>query len=164
MAELDPNAAVADSAGLESLMVRVADEFIDRLNRGEQPDVEDYAARHVSRPGAPGLGRTLLGFARYRTGEWQAAVQSLEKGLPLWNHAPEGDAWPRLFLAMANWQLGAKTEARTWYDRAERWFDQHRENADPEWRYDDLRRARAEAAALLGIADAARTKPAAKEK
>jgi serine/threonine protein kinase len=31
---------------VESLLVRAADEFIDRLNRGEQPDVEEYAARY----------------------------------------------------------------------------------------------------------------------
>jgi serine/threonine protein kinase len=57
MDELDPNAAVADSQALESLMVRVADEFIDRLNRGEQPDVEDYAGRH---PQIAGLLRQML--------------------------------------------------------------------------------------------------------
>jgi serine/threonine protein kinase len=57
MAEPDPNAAVADSQTLKSLMVRVADEFIDRLNRGEQPDVEDYTARH---PEIAGLLRQML--------------------------------------------------------------------------------------------------------
>jgi serine/threonine protein kinase len=57
MSELAPNVAVADSQALESLMVRVADEFIDRLNRGEQPDIEDYAARH---PQIAGLLRQML--------------------------------------------------------------------------------------------------------
>jgi serine/threonine protein kinase len=51
------DAAVAESQALESLMVRVADEFIDRLNRGEQPDIEDYAARH---PQIAGLLRQML--------------------------------------------------------------------------------------------------------
>src|SRR5262249_52082119 len=57
MDKLDRNAAVADSQALESLMVRVADQFIDRLNRGEQPDVEDYADRH---PEIAGLLRQML--------------------------------------------------------------------------------------------------------
>jgi hypothetical protein len=44
--------AVADSQALESLMVRVADEFIDRLNRGEQPDIETNVG---TRTGVPAL-------------------------------------------------------------------------------------------------------------
>jgi hypothetical protein len=48
---------VADSQALESLMVQVADEFIDRLNRGEQPDVEEYARRY---PEIAGLLRQML--------------------------------------------------------------------------------------------------------
>jgi WD40 repeat protein/serine/threonine protein kinase len=41
------NASVArpDSA-LEALLGQVADEFTERLKRGEQPDIEDYARRH----------------------------------------------------------------------------------------------------------------------
>jgi hypothetical protein len=46
---------------------------------------------------------------------------------------------------MALWQLGAREEARTWYDRARPWVQK---NAPPN---DELRRFRAEAEALLGI-------------
>jgi serine/threonine protein kinase/Flp pilus assembly protein TadD len=35
-----------DSAALERLVGRVADEFTERLNRGERPDVAEYAGRH----------------------------------------------------------------------------------------------------------------------
>ncbi len=51
----------ADAAeALESLFGRMADEFTDRLNRGERPDVEEYARRHpeiaeVLREGLPVL-------------------------------------------------------------------------------------------------------------
>jgi hypothetical protein len=33
------------TASMESLLGEVADEFTQRLNRGEQPDIEEYAAR-----------------------------------------------------------------------------------------------------------------------
>jgi hypothetical protein len=46
---------------------------------------------------------------------------------------------------MAHWQLGAKDEAREWYDLAVQWMDQN----DP--KNEDLRRFRAEAAELLRI-------------
>jgi WD40 repeat protein/serine/threonine protein kinase len=42
---------------LESLVGRVADEFIERLDRGEQPDVEEFARRH---PEAAGVLRQVL--------------------------------------------------------------------------------------------------------
>src|SRR5262245_53744787 len=41
---LAPTAARAQSA--ESLMAQVADEYLERLERGERPDVEDYVQRH----------------------------------------------------------------------------------------------------------------------
>src|SRR5712692_5607270 len=34
------------TASMESLLGEVADEFTQRLNRGEQPDIEEYAARY----------------------------------------------------------------------------------------------------------------------
>src|SRR5262249_45643519 len=44
-------------ASLESLVGRVADEFLDRQRRGERPDAEEYAARH---PQAAELLRKVL--------------------------------------------------------------------------------------------------------
>jgi serine/threonine protein kinase len=49
--------SVAENQSLESLVGRVADEFIDRLERGEQPDIEDYAARY---PHAAAVLREVL--------------------------------------------------------------------------------------------------------
>ncbi len=34
------------SASVESLLGRAADEFTQRLNTGEDPDIEEYAARY----------------------------------------------------------------------------------------------------------------------
>ena len=36
----------SEAAGVESLVSRLTDEFLDRLDRGERPGVEEYAARH----------------------------------------------------------------------------------------------------------------------
>ena len=36
----------AQGTSLESLVAKVADDFVARQQRGEQPDIEDYAARH----------------------------------------------------------------------------------------------------------------------
>jgi serine/threonine protein kinase/Flp pilus assembly protein TadD len=50
-------AGVRDNVSLESLVARVADEFIARQKRGERPDVEEYAARY---PEAAALLRKVL--------------------------------------------------------------------------------------------------------
>jgi hypothetical protein len=35
---------------VESLMAEVAEEFVERLHRGEQPDVEEYTRRYPPLP------------------------------------------------------------------------------------------------------------------
>src|SRR5260370_24657654 len=40
------DASVHEDASLESLVAQVADEFLERQTRGEEPEVEEYAARH----------------------------------------------------------------------------------------------------------------------
>ena len=40
------NESFPEAAGAESLVSRLTDEFLDRLDRGERPEVEEYAARH----------------------------------------------------------------------------------------------------------------------
>src|SRR5258708_26881042 len=48
---------VRQDPGLDSLVGRVADEFLRRQEAGEQPDVEEYAQRH---PEAADLLRKVL--------------------------------------------------------------------------------------------------------
>jgi serine/threonine protein kinase len=38
--------ATAENLSVEALLAQVADEFVERLGRGERPDVEEYARRH----------------------------------------------------------------------------------------------------------------------
>jgi tetratricopeptide (TPR) repeat protein len=91
-----------------------------------------------------------LGVAQYRAGDWKAAVAALEKAMPLRN---DGDSSDWFFLAMAHWQLGDKDKARTWLDKAAQWMERNKP------RDVELRRFRAEAAALLQIENDQHQKP-----
>jgi WD40 repeat protein len=64
-----------------------------------------------------------LGTARYRTGDWKRAVVELEKTIGLRKPDDPANANEGFFLAMAHWQLGAKPQAREWYDRSVRWME-----------------------------------------
>jgi serine/threonine protein kinase/Flp pilus assembly protein TadD len=83
-----------------------------------------------------------LGVAQYSAGQWQPAIDSLEKSMTL---RKGGDASDWFFLAMAHWQLDHKDGARQWYDKAVEWMDK---NAP---KNEELLRFRAEAAELLGV-------------
>ncbi|HKB00959.1 MAG TPA: tetratricopeptide repeat protein, partial [Gemmataceae bacterium] len=105
----------------------------------KQGDDRDHPGRH-------GNYWNTLGVAHYRAGQLNEAVDALQKSLDLGTGG--GDRYICLdwyFLAMANWKLDRKDEARKWYDRAVEW------TAKKGPKDDTLRRYRAEAAALLGI-------------
>jgi tetratricopeptide (TPR) repeat protein len=83
-----------------------------------------------------------LGAARYRAGNWDGAIAALEKSVEL---RQGGDSFDWFFLAMARWRRGDQEQGRKWYAAAVLWAEKHgSENAE-------LRRFRAEAAALLGL-------------
>ena len=84
-----------------------------------------------------------LGMAQYRAGEWKASIEALEKSIELNNNGADSLHW--FFLAMAHWQLGDKTQARTWYDKAVPWMEKNQPKNEK------LVRFRAEAAALLEV-------------
>jgi serine/threonine protein kinase/tetratricopeptide (TPR) repeat protein len=81
-----------------------------------------------------------LGLALYRNGEWKGAIEALQKSNQIKEH---GDQF--FLLAMAHWQLGDKEKASQYFHQAVTWMDKN----DP--KDEDLRRHRAEAAALLGV-------------
>jgi tetratricopeptide (TPR) repeat protein/serine/threonine protein kinase len=60
---------------LESLVAQVADEFLEQLKRGEQPDIEAYAARH---PEGADLLRKVLASLQIVGASLPAAGTSLE--------------------------------------------------------------------------------------
>jgi eukaryotic-like serine/threonine-protein kinase len=87
-----------------------------------------------------------LGVAHYQAGNLDEAIAALQTSLKIANGGDDRyvcEDW--LFLAMANWKLDRKDEARKWYDRAVSWIDKKKPKEE------EIRRFRAEAAALLGI-------------
>jgi serine/threonine protein kinase/WD40 repeat protein len=86
-----------------------------------------------------------LGVAHYRAENWQEAIAALNKAEEL---APgKYSAWNVFFLAMAHWQIGEKEQARKEYRQAAAWMEKNQP------RNEELRRFRAEAAELLGVAE-----------
>jgi serine/threonine protein kinase len=71
---------------------------------------------------APEMGEfwNTLGVAHYRAGEFQSAVIALNRSVEL---RSGGDTADHFFLAMAYERLGARKQARTWYDKGVRWMD-----------------------------------------
>jgi serine/threonine protein kinase/Flp pilus assembly protein TadD len=83
-----------------------------------------------------------LGAARYRAEDWRGGVAALVKSLDLRQGSDLSD-W--FFLAMAHWHLDRKETARQWFAHA---LDQMERTAPAD---EQLKRFRAEAAALLGL-------------
>jgi elongation factor P hydroxylase len=55
-----------------------------------------------------------LGVANYRAGNWQEALQALNRSMQL-RQGGDGSDW--FFLGMTYWQLGDKDLARKWYEQ-----------------------------------------------
>jgi tetratricopeptide (TPR) repeat protein len=55
----------------------------------------------------------LLGLAEYRAGQWQSAVDSLQKAIQI---SPEGDALAAFYLAVAYQELDDPDAAKRWYE------------------------------------------------
>jgi tetratricopeptide (TPR) repeat protein len=104
----------------------------------------ELAKLAVEREPKQGRWWNTLGAAQYRARDWKAAIEALNKSMELRNG---GDSFDWFFLAMANWQLGEKEKARTWFDQAIQWMDKHQSQNE------ELRRFRGEAAELLRIKD-----------
>jgi uncharacterized protein HemY len=84
-----------------------------------------------------------LGSAYYRAGDSEAALHALEQADRL---RPDRDPADGFFLAMIYWQQGDPSRGRHEYDQAARSMEVHQPGNEA------LRRFRAEAAALLGLA------------
>jgi hypothetical protein len=101
-----------------------------------------------------------VGVARYRARDWKGALDAFRRTewRTSWKRLEEsgrsrhirvGERQIRLasafFSALAHWRLGHEDVARTEYAEAVRWMDKYAPGDD------QLKRFRAEAAALLGI-------------
>ncbi len=121
-----------------------------RIVRTPGSDAEDVAWAVEMARKAVELSPTVanfwgtLGVAEYRAGDFQQAVARIEKSRQLRNG---GSSYDFFFLAMANWQLGDKDEARDWYSQGLQWMQKNQTQNE------ELRRFQTEAEELLKIAD-----------
>ena len=88
-----------------------------------------------------------LGAAYYRAGRFEDAIRALRKSIELGTSRHRGT--DLFFIAMAEFQLGMKEEARESYNEAVEWRGRHKPGDE------ELERLGAEAAELLGIAEEA---------
>jgi tetratricopeptide (TPR) repeat protein len=124
------------------------------LATGAEPELRDpdravELARKASAL-APGDGTKLsiLGLAHLRAGDPDAAIRAIEKAMDL---QAGGDASDWFVLAMALGQKGERDRARRWYEKAVGWMEKNKP------RDEQLQRSRDEVAALLGLADKAKS-------
>jgi tetratricopeptide (TPR) repeat protein len=91
-----------------------------------------------------------LGWALYRTGDFQGSIETDKK-------ANDGDG--SFVTAMAHWQLGEKTEARADFDGTSEWLKGYEQRCEEKLKQGitqvplpvQLKRLQAEAAAMLGV-------------
>src|SRR5262249_31870935 len=101
-----------------------------------------FARKAVELAPADGAVWTTLGVAQFRAENWQESINALQKSQEF---RKGGDSVAWFFLAMAQWRLGNKDEARRWFDQAVGWMDKNQPENEELWRF------RAEAAELLGL-------------
>jgi tetratricopeptide (TPR) repeat protein len=117
------------------------------LSRGNFKEAVVTAREAVKLAPQSSLAWQVLGWAHYRSGDWKASIEALEKSCALQDNPKGGDAGKWFFLAMAHCHLGEKDRARELYDRAVEWMDKNQP------RNEELRRFRTEAAQLLDLKD-----------
>src|SRR5262249_49747030 len=94
----------------------------------------ELASKAVELRPKEGMFRNTLGVARYRAGEWAAAIEALNKSVEL---RQGGDAFDWHFLAMAECQRWNKDEARRWYDKAREWTQRNAAANEELQRFED---------------------------
>jgi serine/threonine-protein kinase len=110
------------------------------LSSRNAAEAVELAQKAVTASPQTGSYWNTLGAARYRSGDYQAALVALESAMRL---RGEGNGCDWFLVAMAKGRLGARDEARSAFERAVQWMEKHKPK-DVE-----LRRFRAEANDVL---------------
>ncbi len=112
----------------------------------DPPRAVELAKKAVDLAPNEGTNWNTLGVAQYRAGDWNDAIEALQKSEEL---SPDRYfSFNAFFLGLAHWQLDEKDEARKWYDQAVQWMEKNQPQDE------DLKRFRAEAEELLGVKEA----------
>jgi serine/threonine protein kinase/WD40 repeat protein len=90
-----------------------------------------------------------LGVAHYRVGEWNAAIDALQKSMSL---RKGGDALDYFFLALAHLRLDHKDEAHQWFQKGVEWVQKNKNALDKDkLHHEELHRFRADVEQLIGL-------------
>ena len=111
-----------------------------RLRDGKR--AVELAKKAVELEPKQGMWWNTLGAAHFGPATGRRRSAAMDKSMEL-GKGGDGNDW--FFLAMAHWQLGDKTQARSWYDKAIPWMEKNQPKNE------ELVRFRAEAAALLEV-------------
>jgi serine/threonine protein kinase/Flp pilus assembly protein TadD len=109
-----------------SVAAQAYDDTAWSLVRRNQETVHPEIAVELSRKAhemEPKNGGYLsgLGAAYYRAGQWKEAITTLTKSIEQFDD--ERHCGNYFFLAMAHWQLGNRTAATDWYNKAIEWIE-----------------------------------------
>lgn len=136
-------------------LVECLESYLAALAAGNQPDRAAKLAEHPAVAGELAACLDVLELVQDVAAQLDEETRSMDLAIEAMKNSAVaqsiGTAREWFFIAMAHWHLDQKQEARQWYDQAVA-LQETNAPADPE-----LRRLRAQAASLLGLADP--TKP-----
>jgi Tfp pilus assembly protein PilF len=89
-------------------------------DQGKLQDAEKEMREAVRLNPTNPMGHRDLGLVLYRGGQWKSAIEALEEAV---KRNAGGIAYDWFYLAMAQWRLEHKDEARRSYDRAVKLMD-----------------------------------------
>jgi tetratricopeptide (TPR) repeat protein len=117
------------------------------VSRRDAATAVELAEKAVSTKAEESTYWNTLGAAYYRAGRFEDSIRALRKSIELGTSRYRGT--DLFFMAMAEFQLDMKEEARESYNEAVEWRRRHKPDDE------ELERFGAEAAELLGIAEEA---------
>jgi len=108
-------AARGHAAEAADILRQLATDDLHETGATPAKEAAEFASRATKLAPKDARNWSLLAAAEYRLADWKAVDAALKKAIEL----PEGGTSDNQFLlAIAQWQLSNKTEARKWYEKA----------------------------------------------